>query len=202
MAILSRFLLCFNPCSGGLEMAAPYFSCDSGLNWMFQSLFWWIGDGGCFCVTATRLLFCGFNPCSGGLEMAAAYCGATPPAVILVSILVLVDWRWRPRAPLPSGMSWSGFQSLFWWIGDGGDAFARRSCELGRFQSLFWWIGDGGRVLGRVLRDRATVSILVLVDWRWRRDSSAVRAALMACFNPCSGGLEMAAGWWPAGVAG
>ena len=36
------------------------------------------------------------------------------------------------------------------------------------FQSLFWWIGDGGhRGLALIVVDYM-VSILVLVDWRWR----------------------------------
>ena len=37
------------------------------------------------------------------------------------------------------------FQSLFWWIGDGGsNALRIDRWVFQAFQSLFWWIGDGG----------------------------------------------------------
>ena len=111
-----------------------------------------------------------------------------------VSILVLVDWRWRHAGIHSRGNINTLFQSLFWWIGDGGesevdtDLIGNRVSILvlvdwrwrpdirplarpapTRFQSLFWWIGDGGYI-GTLLSETPS-----------------------AGFNPCSGGLEMAA---------
>ena len=37
------------------------------------------------------------------------------------------------------------------------------------------------------------VSILVLVDWRWRQVVDLAPDLIRLGFNPCSGGLEMAA---------
>ena len=62
----------------------------------FQSLFWWIGDGGL---------------------LRAVKGGRVTPGV---SILVLVDWRWRQSSPDDGELFVLVFQSLFWWIGDGG----------------------------------------------------------------------------------
>ena len=61
-----------------------------------------------------------FNPCSVGLGMAAPPRGRLAPDQVGVSILVLLDWEWRPRKrALTKLMTWM-FQSLFCWIGNGG----------------------------------------------------------------------------------
>ena len=137
----------FNPCSGGLEMAATV---ARGGNppgtGRFQSLFWWIGDGGSVPVGTTL-------------------------ARIEVSILVLVDWRWRRLRARRRGWARTPVSILVlvdWrW---------RRHKPQDKdwvrllFQSLFWWIGDGGR------------------------PPSCGFCCGCSGFNPCSGGLEMAAG--------
>ena len=67
------------------------------------------------------------------------------------------------------------------------------SLEDFRFQSLFWWIGDGGLAKDDFTAQWPRVSILVLVDWRWRPSVSRMTWLDSTGFNPCSGGLEMAA---------
>ncbi len=61
-----------------------------------------------------------------------------------VSILVLLDWGWRRHGAGVTALEPCGFQSLFCWIGDGGQR---------------WHSGRHGRT---------GVSILVLLDWGWR----------------------------------
>ena len=135
---------------------------------MFQSLFWWIGDGGhvdlalsvrAMKVSILVLVDWRWRPGISGQN--ASLSG--------VSILVLVDWRWRLCGKWVDA-TYGTFQSLFWWIGDGGDRRREhRRWPPREFQSLFWWIGDGG---GRAESPKSWVT---------------------RCFNPCSGGLEMAA---------
>ena len=157
----------------------------------FQSLFCWIGDGGglvvqvrenCGVVSILVLLdwrwrppntktdagctHC-FNPCSVGLEMAAIDDGTSDAGTIgfnpcSVGLEMAAGCAGIPRC-------WSAwFQSLFCWIGDGGAHPLRRRQGGGRFQSLFCWIGDGGVRRSRQPLTGVWVSILVLLDWRWR----------------------------------
>ena len=70
-----------------------------------------------------------FNPCSGGLEMAARPTARTAPPGSRVSILVLVDWRWRLYLIVNLMLTPWGFQSLFWWIGDGGHTKERKAAK-------------------------------------------------------------------------
>ena len=49
-------------------------------------------------------------------------------------------------------------------------------------------------LLVAMARDDNGVSILVLLDWEWRRPYSSTHHVLGRCFNPCSVGLGMAAG--------
>ena len=111
------------------------------------------------------------------------------------------------------------FQSLFCWIGDGGPAPAWRNCwpgacfnpcsvglgmaavpsapcvqHISLFQSLFCWIGDGGARPVELPITGVLVSILVLLDWRWRPARWGRNKKKGKSFNPCSVGLEMAAG--------
>ena len=136
---------------------------------MFQSLFWWIGDGGLRQSIVAQQTEISFNPCSGGLEMAADDAAPEVHAHGRVSILVLVDWRWRLRNGELNHARARRFQSLFWWIGDGGCPTSVMAAPVTGFQSLFWWIGDGG-----------WYPIMAIAGGR-------------SSFNPCSGGLEMAA---------
>ena len=110
-----------------------------------------------------------------------------------VSILVLVDWRWRPRSRSGSVASRGCFNPC-----SGGLEMAA--------PHNYAYIASGGTVSILVLVDWRwrlailrpdlsveAVSILVLVDWRWRLTLAACRRRMVVCFNPCSGGLEMAA---------
>ena len=163
-----EFRKCFNPCSVGLGMAAAERPDDPQNGPRFQSLFCWIGNG--------------------GAEHTEARTQKSD-----VSILVLLDWEWRPplRPPVVTciccfnpcsvglGMAalWhqlelEGLETvsilvlLDWeWRQDRQGATSR---SRSRFQSLFCWIGNGGVLEDGTRGYIQKVSILVLLDWEWR----------------------------------
>ena len=77
--------------------------------------------------------------------MAAIFPSDDLDLVYRVSILVLLDWEWRPLMCMRPGEVAVEFQSLFCWIGNGGTHSHDRPGSLDvLFQSLFCWIGNGG----------------------------------------------------------
>ena len=193
---LHHYTTSFNPCSGGLEMAARLLSQRQRRVDVFQSLFWWIGDGGEYnpvvdtdagavsilvlvdwrwrpdAAGALASIEQGFNPCSGGLEMAACKTWQVWDDALQVSILVLVDWRWRRGRRCAARSQASGFNPC----SGGLEMAAHRHAPAPRV--VF------------------EVSILVLVDWRWRQIFRWGETQQSSSFNPCSGGLEMAASYF------
>ena len=110
-----------------------------------------------------------------------------------VSILVLLDWRWRPARRTPEPDAPPGFNPCSVGLEMAAQEGRFRPLCISGFQSLFCWIGDGGPHPAPRTGRNDRVSILVLLDWRWRPRPLLPKAERMQGFNPCSVGLEMAA---------
>ena len=135
----------------------------------FQSLFCWIGNGG----GPIRAPTMSWEDVSilVLLDWEWRLAGRADSVMTSeVSILVLLDWEWRRAPQRPSKRQYDEFQSLFCWIGNGGNR--PHCCPRYRHQvSILVLLDWEWRPRGSVKRmlGAGEVSILVLLDWEWRR---------------------------------
>ncbi len=81
---------CFNPCCFGLAVLAKIGAQLALMNWMFQSLLFWISRFGPSARSPFSPHLWGFNPCCFGLAVLAIL-GLLHPIDGAVSILVVLD---------------------------------------------------------------------------------------------------------------
>ena len=132
----------------------------------------------------------GFNPCCIGLGIQTPARWRHAATGSPVSILVVLDWVFKPFPALDRTITIDGFQSLLYWIGysnpmsaDFADVSGSRfnPCCIGLgiqtaqakwgaasgslFQSLLYWIGYSNSSSVKASAHRCVVSILVVLDW-------------------------------------
>ena len=162
----ARFPKCFNPCCIGLGIQT---------------------------IVSGRMrvrLRKGFNPCCIGLGIQTCRLCCCTRSNPRVSILVVLDWVFKP-ATAPQGPAYEPvFQSLLYWIGYSNDAPIRRPARRQLFQSLLYWIGYSNHAYGPVYLS-ASEAFQSLLYWIGYSNSLAVwlLLGLSLCFNPCCIGL-------------
>ena len=141
---------------------------NPAVDFMFQSLLWWIAVVNRTSRRSLTTWSGSFNPCCGGLQSSTHGPPAHSPRHRAFQSLL---WWIAVVNYAEDGKhmgTYATFQSLLWWIAVVNPLHLAGASGLALFQSLLWWIAV-------VNPDRST---------------RAGSAGPMARFNPCCGGLQ------------
>ena len=139
-------------------------------SWAFQSLLYWIGYSNYQSVFIILFIHGRFNPCCIGLGIQTCRFLVEYSSIPVVSILVVLDWVFKPSSSAEESTSFSLFQSLLYWIGYSNLVLAQRNqlhfrcfnpCCIGLGIQTGQW--PAASLLAR------NVSILVVLDWVFKR---------------------------------